>query len=629
MQQKIKGIILTILALSLLYIFTTPTKVYAQNTKIYIVPSSIIDQTLTPGKTFNITVKIENIPQDPGLVGLQFKITWNPTILEGVSMTEILFNSVTPPNEKSNIWPLAHDVTASYAEYAYTWMNITRALEKGYAPISGNHTAAIITLKVKGVGKTILDLTNTKLGDPKGKPIAHEAFDGYFQNSPPPLPALLFVDPPKIFDITLTPCHNFTINVNISKATDIYSVEFKLGFDNSILSVVKAEQGDFIPPSVTPNIEINNAAGYMRFNVSLGTSLSGNGSLAIITFHVEGLGKSPLNLYDTKLFDIIGQPLPHTASSGSFNNILLAKLAVQPEEIIDPTLLPPSTFTINVTIADVEDLYGYEFNLTFNPNVLICLQITIHDVLNETNYIPNQYIDNLKGFITINVTYYPPATPLNIYAQTPLASIKFRVKAIGSSNLTLCNTKLINSIGQPIAHETYNGFFQSLIRDIAIVDLYAYPTAVYQGQKANITVTVRNEGNITETFSIKIYYDDTIIMTINITDLPPSEDATETITWSTNGVPFGNHTIKAEVPSVPYELDITDNIFFDGTVKIKIPGDINGDDIVDVLDALLASNAFGTNPGMPNWNPDCDINGDDIVDIFDMILLSKNFGKTV
>jgi hypothetical protein len=627
MHQKVKGIILAILTLSLLYIFTTPTKVYAQTTKIYIDPPSIIDQTLTQNKTFQITVKIENIPEDPGLVGVQFKISWDPAILNAVNMTEILFHSVTPPEEQDNIWKLKHTVAAGYVEYAYTWMDLNRAIQNGYAPISGNKTVATIFLKVVGIGKTSINLTGTKLGDPSGKSIDHQAFGSYFQNSPPPPPASLFIDPPKIFDITLTPCNNFTINVNISKATDVYSMEFKLSFDTNILSIAEVERGSFIPSSITPNIEINNTAGYMQFNVSLGASLSGNGSLAIITFHVEGLGKSPLNLYDTKLFDIIGQPLPHTVSSGSFNNILLAKLAVQPEEIIDPTLLPPSTFEINVTITDVEDLYGYEFNLTFDPEVLICLQTTIHDILNETNYIPNQYINNLHGFITINVTYYTPATPLNIYTPIPLATIKFRVKAIGSSNLTLCNTALISSTGQPIAHETYNGFFQSLIRDIAIIDLYAYPTAVYQGQKTNITVTARNEGNLTETFSIKIYYDNTLITTINVTDLLPNENTTRTITWNTNGVSFGNHTIKAEAPPVPYELDTADNILIDETIKIKIPGDVNGDDIVDILDALLASSAFGTFPRHPNWNPDVDLNGDGLIDIYDIIILSANFGK--
>jgi len=630
MHKKLVGGLLALLLTSLIYAFTSPTSVSAASTTTFFIePPLIIDETLLPNDTFVITVKIENIPQDPGLAGLQFRISWNSTILNGVNMEEVLFSSVTPSGEESNIWNLTHSVSAGKVEYGYTWMNLTRAIEMGYAPISGNHTVAMITLKVKDTGKTIIDLQNTKLGDPDGQSISHEAFDGYFQNTPPPPPAQLYVDPSRILDLNLTPCKNFTINVNIANATDVYDLEFKLGFDIDILHATQVESGDFIPPLVTPDIEINNTAGYISFRASLGTPSSGNGTLAIITFHVEDLGGTPLDLYDTQLLDITDQPLPHEAFDGSFNNILLAKLAVEPEETIDPSLIPPSTFTINVTIADVEDLYGYEFNLTFDPGVLICLQVEIHDVLNETNYIPNQSIDNLRGFIIINVTYYSPANPLDIYPPTPLVTLKFRVKALGASNLTLCDTKLVDSAGQLIPHETHSGYFLSLIRDIAVLEVFPSPAEIYEGQQTNITITVRNEGNITETFSIFVYYDDNIIGSVNVTNLAQAENATKIVTWDTDSIEPGHYTIKAEVPPVPYEIDTTDNILINGTVRIKILGDINGDDVVDIYDALLASNAFGSHPGDPHWNPACDLNEDGMVDIFDIIILAQNFGKKI
>ena len=172
-----------------------------------------------------------------------------------------------------------------------------------------------------------------------------------------------------------------------------------------------------------------------------------------------------------------------TSADGSFDNVLLAKLAVEPPEIIDPTLLPPATFKINVTIADVRDLYGYQFNLTFDPNILICLQDEVHDVLGETHYIPNQMIDNTRGFVFINVSYYSPAVPLDIDAPTALVTIKFRVKAIGATNLTLTDTGLVDSGGQPITHEDHNGFFQSLIVDVGILDISAVPNPLYQGRQ--------------------------------------------------------------------------------------------------------------------------------------------------
>lgn len=50
-------------------------------------------------------------------------------------------------------------------------------------------------------------------------------------------------------------------------------------------------------------------------------------------------------------------------------------------------------------------------------------------------------------------------------------------------------------------------------------------------------------------------------------------------------------------------------------------GDINGDCVVNVLDAQLLSNAFGT------ADPDADLNKDGIVNVLDAQILSNNFGE--
>lgn len=87
----------------------------------------------------------------------------------------------------------------------------------------------------------------------------------------------------------------------------------------------------------------------------------------------------------------------------------------------------------------------------------------------------------------------------------------------------------------------------------------------------------------------------------------------------------GNCTIY--VSSCPYyDGDVaTNSIIFD--FEIVLIGDINGDGVVDIFDAILLSAAFGSTPSAPNWNPKADLNGDDIVDIFDAIVFSSHFGE--
>jgi hypothetical protein len=64
-------------------------------------------------------------------------------------------------------------------------------------------------------------------------------------------------------------------------------------------------------------------------------------------------------------------------------------------------------------------------------------------------------------------------------------------------------------------------------------------------------------------------------------------------------------------------------------VIVTIPGDINGDGIVNKLDAVMLSNAFLSTPSSSNWNANADINGDGVVNILDAIILSNTFGQSI
>jgi hypothetical protein len=64
------------------------------------------------------------------------------------------------------------------------------------------------------------------------------------------------------------------------------------------------------------------------------------------------------------------------------------------------------------------------------------------------------------------------------------------------------------------------------------------------------------------------------------------------------------------------------------TVGHTIPGDINGDGVVDILDAIKLSLAFGLTLTSPRWNPYADLNSDGVVNILDAIILANHFGKT-
>ena len=120
----------------------------------------------------------EDITATPCEASFEFNLSSDCSILQGVSMQEVEFHTVTPQGEWSNIWSVVHAVSNSSVEYAYTWYDEERAIDQGYSPISGNGTLARITLKSIGIGQTTLHFEIVIVGDVDGNKIPNVAIDG-------------------------------------------------------------------------------------------------------------------------------------------------------------------------------------------------------------------------------------------------------------------------------------------------------------------------------------------------------------------------------------------------------------------------------------------------------------------
>jgi PKD repeat protein len=82
----------------------------------------------------------------------------------------------------------------------------------------------------------------------------------------------------------------------------------------------------------------------------------------------------------------------------------------------------------------------------------------------------------------------------------------------------------------------------------------------------------------------------------------------------------GNYTVYAS--SFYYDRVTSGKVNF----TLFVIGDINGDGVVDIYDAISLSNAYNSSPGKSNWNPKADFNGDGFVDIYDAIILANHYG---
>jgi hypothetical protein len=173
------------------------------------------------------------------------------------------------------------------------------------------------------------------------------------------------------------------------------------------------------------------------------------------------------------------------------------------------------------------------------------------------------------------------------------------------------------------------------IKDIAITAVNPSRSWAFPGMSINITASVENNGEFNESFSVSVYCNDTLIATHSVSELLAGAQLNVTLTWNTSALhPCDSYIVRAEASYIQYEYNLTNNILTDGTVKIRVLGDMDGDGVVDGKDITMISRAFGSYPGHPRWNPDADITGseylvpDGYVDAKDLALVSKNFGRT-
>ncbi len=192
----------------------------------------------------------------------------------------------------------------------------------------------------------------------------------------------------------------------------------------------------------------------------------------------------------------------------------------------------------------------------------------------------------------------------------------------GSHNIIVFANDTWGNMGA--SHRVY---CYTLIHDVAVINVTLEQDWAYQGWTLEVEIAVMNKGNISETFTVEVYYDSNLVGSTTVKDLSPGDVTTTIILWNTqNAAPCTNHTISAVIPLVPYESSLEDNQYLDGTVNMRLLGDVDCDGEVNIYDIVIAAQAYSSKPGEPKWNVYADLDRDDYVDIYDLVTITSNYG---
>jgi len=163
--------------------------------------------------------------------------------------------------------------------------------------------------------------------------------------------------------------------------------------------------------------------------------------------------KFPFALLSLILVSVLFTQLPLAKASPS------TMLSASPRYIVNPALIPSSVFRINIAVADVQNLWGYQFVLSYDTNVLTARDYGLF--IPFENFSPSE-IDDAAGYVSLAAyTYMGDYSGLTTTEPEPICWIEFVVDSIGESVLHLSNSIFSDPYGNAIPHSREDGYFSN------------------------------------------------------------------------------------------------------------------------------------------------------------------------
>ncbi len=106
--------------------------------------------------------------------------------------------------------------------------------------------------------------------------------------------------------------------IRLENPDEVYTLEFNLNYDPSVLEVVEIQPGSRL--SVPASSYDTNTPGVVRFDVTVSDQLEGDGSAAVVDFKVVGAAgaSSPLTVTETVVMDNLGNARSIEITEGTF-----------------------------------------------------------------------------------------------------------------------------------------------------------------------------------------------------------------------------------------------------------------------------------------------------------------------
>lgn len=350
------------------------------------------------GDNFNVTVNLSFVEASRRIVGVQFRVTYDPTLVEALQVYEGSFlrqfnNTATPPYTSFTSYV---EVDAIYGPTVLVGL-LVLPNETGIWSNFPRGSGALATIAFKALYRPMepdtltmpLTLVNTQIINDDLDEVSHTIRNASYSPTPITRPTLT-ITPATYTASVIGETFNSTVTINnldsdaLSYGQRLVGVKFRIQYNSTLLKPLTLYEGTFLAqfnntasPPYTLLIQTFEDDPFYGSNVLVGILLLppidtgiwtnfpvGSGTLATISFEAIAQPGRPqssatcaLTLTDTQLINDDLEDIPHSAQSGLYQ-ILPLSFTIEPadvfaqQHVIMTTKLPTYPITYNWNYGD-------------------------------------------------------------------------------------------------------------------------------------------------------------------------------------------------------------------------------------------------------------------------------------
>jgi hypothetical protein len=273
---------------------------------------------------------------------------------------------------------------------------------------------------------------------------------------------------------------------------------------------------------------------------------------------------------------------------------------VDPERL--ETTLCDLRRTTLIKVEDMSNLTGVELEVTYDPDVIQVIDAepgqrgvqVRRDPVFDTASIVQNAVDTRNGRIFFAADLLGGQT---IAGDQNLIAIDWRPQQVGTSPVVLARVVLRDAAGQPLEFDSQDGSVE-----VMFVSSCAFGVAALQQRTDHGGIVVTNNAGY---------------QTVTLPDGSFGIPANETIDFAFPSYLSARADLRPRLASEQAKAGEITAVDL-GTVTL-LAGDVNGDDVVNILDVAHVANNFLTK------DPAADLNADGLVNIFDLVVVASNY----